>query len=339
MYKLKNLTKFSNILFVLVITFLFSITGFVFAEMPRIVGITDGSVYSNSVRVLFYPNGSNAQYKIDGSAYNNCAFGDKFTSDGSYTLEVTHNSDTKIINFLIDNTLVETVYKTKPYLNIPENKKVKLEIQYEKEYSSGFDPLMAVWLEDLNGNFLKTLYVSQVPAGNYLRYVGGEVARAKAIPYWASRTCIHQSGDYYIADPYSNDPEGVDTVTGATTINYSNHKFTIETFVNSALLPENVNIVYETNRTATPDTNSLVYRTEINLLTGTNNTPLVFGSYNSIDPVGFSDVNSANFLNEDFSGANSDQYNDLKLQITKIISVNVTPAKKPLSSIYLLLQE
>ncbi|MCP3875004.1 MAG: hypothetical protein GY699_17860 [Desulfobacteraceae bacterium] len=251
MYKFKGLTKFSNILFVLVI-FLYSATGFVFADMPRIVGIIDDSVYSNSVRVLFYPSDSNAQYKIDGSAYNNCAFGDKFTSNGSYTLEV---------------------------------------------------------------------------------------ARPKAISYWASKTCIHQSGDYYIADPYSNDPEGVDTVTGATTINSSNPKFTIETFVNSALLPENVNIVCETNRTASPDTNSLVYRTEINLLTGTNNTPLVFGSYNSIDPVGFSDVNSANFLNEDFSGANSDQYNDLKLQITKIISVNVTPAKKPLSAIYLLLKD
>jgi hypothetical protein len=81
-----------------------------------------------------------------------------------------------------------------------------------------------------------------------------------------------------------------------------------------------------------------VYRAQINLSTGTNNTPIIIGSYNSIDPVGFSDENEADFLNEDFAG-HPDQFNDQKLQITKSISVNVIPPKIPVNAIYPLLDD
>jgi hypothetical protein len=330
LHRFKDIFSFS-IVFSCFVLFI----GNAMAEMPRIIGITNGSVYSNSVRVLFYPKNSTAEYSLNGSGYTDIPWSNVLSASGSYILNITSDGETKTVHFKIDTTSYETLYITEPYGDIPGNKKTRIEIRYERQYSSGRDPLMAVWLEALDGTFLKTLYVSQMPASNFARYTNSEIIREKAIPFWAFKACstVYNSGPYHIADPYGSDPSEVDAVSGATTVNSSNAKFKIVTFVDASGLPEKVNIVYEANRSASPDTNSLVYRAELNLSTGTSNTPIIVGSYNSIDPVGFSDATEADFLNEDFV-QNPEQFNDQKLQITKSVSVNVIPPKISLNAIY-----
>jgi hypothetical protein len=84
---------------------------------------------------------------------------------------------------------------------------------------SGFNhPLMVFWIEDLEGNYIQTLYVSRsIARGVYDygdkhtgRWMPGEISRPAALPYWAhKRNILNDIGNYMpkpgfeVADAYS----------------------------------------------------------------------------------------------------------------------------------------
>ncbi len=85
-------------------------------------------------------------------------------------------------------------------------------------------PLMALWLEDTTGNYIRTLYVAESIAKGIFNY--GEVANGKwkpgplrrpaTLPYWAHKRGVKAEDGLYIP---SQDNPMPDAVTGATPIN------------------------------------------------------------------------------------------------------------------------
>jgi hypothetical protein len=95
-----------------------------------------------------------------------------------------------------------------------------LEIVFRKG-SEHNHPLMAVWAEDLEGNFLQTLYVAEsIGKGIFKhgdassgKWEPGPVRRPAALPVWAHRRGIKAEDGLYI--PSTTNPV-IDAVTGAT---------------------------------------------------------------------------------------------------------------------------
>lgn len=95
-----------------------------------------------------------------------------------------------------------------------------LTVTFEKGRSHNH-PLFAVWLADVEGRFIETLYVSQsIGKGVFPRadrkkgtWMEGPIQRPAALPYWAhQRGVLNEFGTY---NPTPAKPE-VDGVTGAT---------------------------------------------------------------------------------------------------------------------------
>lgn len=86
---------------------------------------------------------------------------------------------------------------------------------------SFYYPLVAIWLEDLDGGYIQTLYVPTSVATSVFRY--GEVVDGKwqagirrwpqTLPYWAHKRNIEASDGLYMPDPESPIP---DAYSGAT---------------------------------------------------------------------------------------------------------------------------
>lgn len=79
-------------------------------------------------------------------------------------------------------------------------------------------PLMAIWIEDMDGRYIQTLYVSQSIAKGVFafgdkttgKWKPGEILRPAALPYWShKRNVINDKGNYMprpgyeVADAYS----------------------------------------------------------------------------------------------------------------------------------------
>jgi len=82
-------------------------------------------------------------------------------------------------------------------------------------------PLMAIWLEDMDGNYLQTLYVAESIGKGYFRHgdpssgrwMPGPVRRPAALPYWGHQRGIQAPDGYYL--PTREDPVP-DALTGPT---------------------------------------------------------------------------------------------------------------------------
>ncbi len=79
-------------------------------------------------------------------------------------------------------------------------------------------PLMAIWIEDLDGNYIQTLFVAQsIAKGEFAygeksdgKWQPGEILRPAALPYWShKRNVLNDKGNYMprkgfeVADAYS----------------------------------------------------------------------------------------------------------------------------------------
>lgn len=92
-----------------------------------------------------------------------------------------------------------------------------------KRGESFYYPLMAIWLEDLEGNYIQTLFVPQSVATSVFRF--GEVKDGKweagvrrwpqTLPYWAHKRNIRASDGLYMPDPDKPVP---DAYSGATPV-------------------------------------------------------------------------------------------------------------------------
>ena len=75
-------------------------------------------------------------------------------------------------------------------------------------------PQVAIWMEDMNGNFLETIYVSEKAATQ--GWIGiGNIRRKSSVPYWAHRRGVKYKDGIYL--PVSDDPLP-DALTGATPV-------------------------------------------------------------------------------------------------------------------------
>lgn len=96
----------------------------------------------------------------------------------------------------------------------------KIELQFKKGSEHNY-PLMAVWVEDIEGNFIQTLYVAMsVAKGKFAhasakdgQWISGPLRRPATLPYWAHR----QNSVTGNEDPFPSPKNPVaDAYTGAT---------------------------------------------------------------------------------------------------------------------------
>jgi hypothetical protein len=97
---------------------------------------------------------------------------------------------------------------------------VALELDVRK--GSAFDfPVFALWIEDLSGHYLETLYVSKAIGTSrfsYGREVDGRwipdvVRRPEALPYWGHQRGVRARDGYYLPDPASPLPDAISAAT------------------------------------------------------------------------------------------------------------------------------
>jgi hypothetical protein len=82
-----------------------------------------------------------------------------------------------------------------------------LSIQFTRGSEFNY-PLMAIWVEDEQGNFIQTLYVSEsIGKGIFEhgdastgKWMPGPVMRPAALPYWSHRRGIINSSGFYLPD-------------------------------------------------------------------------------------------------------------------------------------------
>ncbi len=82
-------------------------------------------------------------------------------------------------------------------------------------------PLMAIWIEDLDSNYIQTLYVAESIGKGFFRHgdpssgrwMPGPVRRPAALPYWGHQRGVRADDGYYIPTPEEPMP---DAITGAT---------------------------------------------------------------------------------------------------------------------------
>ena len=82
-------------------------------------------------------------------------------------------------------------------------------------------PLMAVWVEDTDGNYIQTLYVAQsIATGIFARgdnstgqWTKGEIRRPAALPYWSHKRGVVAEDGFYLPTPENPVP---DAYSGAT---------------------------------------------------------------------------------------------------------------------------
>ena len=92
-----------------------------------------------------------------------------------------------------------------------------------KKGESFYYPLFAVWLEDVEGNYLQTLYVSKSVATGVFRFakqegrkwIAAEKRAPQTLPYWAHKRGVKAADGLYMPDSVTSVP---DAYTGATPI-------------------------------------------------------------------------------------------------------------------------
>jgi hypothetical protein len=94
---------------------------------------------------------------------------------------------------------------------------------------SFYFPLMSVWLEDENGNYIQTLFVARSIAKGFFLYgkqennkwVPGAIREPQTLPYWAHKRGIKASDGLYVPDqehPVPDAYSGATPVTGFTLV-------------------------------------------------------------------------------------------------------------------------
>ncbi len=76
-------------------------------------------------------------------------------------------------------------------------------------------PLMVIWVEDMEGNFIQTLFVAESIGKGVFRHGDssegfwkpGEIQRPAALPYWSHRRGIRNTQGYYLPTPENPVPD------------------------------------------------------------------------------------------------------------------------------------
>jgi len=100
-----------------------------------------------------------------------------------------------------------------------EGKGSMLEVSFTKGKNHNY-PLIAIWIEDINGQYVQTLYVSQsIAYGTFDhgttskgKWMPGEILRPAALPYWGHKRGVKSPEGYFL--PTKDNPVP-DAYTGA----------------------------------------------------------------------------------------------------------------------------
>jgi hypothetical protein len=130
----------------------------------------------------------------------------------------------------------------------PYGKGAALEIEMIKGEGHNH-PLMAIWVEDLEGRFVQTLYVAEsigkgvFPHGDESRgfWIPGEIQRPAALPYWSHKRGIKNANGLYLPTPANPVP---DAYTGPT----PGQSFILHTKLDEPGL-KRFNLLFEINQT------------------------------------------------------------------------------------------
>lgn len=107
----------------------------------------------------------------------------------------------------------------------PENGVRQLEIEFQKGKAFNH-PSFAVWTEDLEGNYIETLYVSgyvakgrfgfgEIEPGRW-KNEPGEARRPATLPYWAHKRNIKAPDGLFIPSPQTEVPDALTSATPRT---------------------------------------------------------------------------------------------------------------------------
>lgn len=112
------------------------------------------------------------------------------------------------------------VYEVYQFSSNPDGEGREFEVELVRG-SSFYFPLMAIWAEDTEGNYLQELYVAESIARGVFghgdastgKWMPGAIRRPAALPYWGHRRGVPASDGFYL--PTEEDPLP-DAYTGAT---------------------------------------------------------------------------------------------------------------------------
>ncbi len=129
----------------------------------------------------------------------------------------------------------------------PDGRGMEIVVDFKKGGAHNY-PLMAIWLEDMDGNYIHTLYVAQSIATSTFRHgsAGWQhwepavVRRPAALPYWGHKRGIKAEDGLYLPTPENPVP---DAYTGAT----PKTDFTLQTRAD-AQLPGQFKVMLEINQ-------------------------------------------------------------------------------------------
>ncbi len=142
---------------------------------------------------------------------------------------------------IIAGCLSQKKINTAPVIirSTPENGTQELEIEFQKGKAFNH-PSFAIWVEDVEGNYIETLYVTYYVAKGEFRYgetaagkwknEAGEVRRPASLPYWAHKRNITAPDGLYIPSTETAVPDALTSATPknnfmlATSTSYSGEK-------------------------------------------------------------------------------------------------------------------
>ncbi len=112
------------------------------------------------------------------------------------------------------------LFPIKVFSTLSDSSGIPAEIHFTSGPAHNY-PLMAIWVEDTDSNYIQTLYVSEsIGKGTFDRakaqsgkWQPGEARRPAALPYWGHRRGIQADDGLYLPTPEEPVP---DAITGAT---------------------------------------------------------------------------------------------------------------------------
>lgn len=136
---------------------------------------------------------------------------------------------------------------TETVLTNPAGKGAEITVDFYRG-KSFYYPLIAVWLEDENGNYIQTLFVARsVATGTFMygkqegnKWIGAPKRAPQTLPYWAHKRNITASDGLYMPEPDNPVP---DAYSGATPVT----GFKLISKADSSL-PEKFRVMLEVNQ-------------------------------------------------------------------------------------------
>ncbi len=126
------------------------------------------------------------------------------------------------VRLLILGTLSFFIYSCHSQTRVYGAGNIKIEIEQGAEWFHDFPlfmgikvkntPQMAIWLEDPEGNYLSTLYVTHRAATGRWRMAGGN-RRKEALPHWSHQRGIQYEGGLYLPTRDEPLPDGISGAT------------------------------------------------------------------------------------------------------------------------------